>query len=258
MSLSSPSPLKACFLIIGNEILSGRTQESNLQPLAHHLNQRGIALRETRILPDQREIIIKTVIECRAAFDFVFTSGGIGPTHDDITASCIAEAFNVRLVKHEETFKALEELFPDGEFNAAQQRMAYLPEYATPIHNAISKAPGFSIGNVHVMAGVPSIFKAMTEWLMPHLPASTPLLSRSWHCFHIIEGSLAEKLSQLQEKFPSCDIGSYPFQLNEQHGLTLVAKGYHHQEVEEAGREIALLFQNLGFTPIEGEPPHKS
>lgn len=250
--LFSP-PLTACFLIIGNEILSGRTQDVNLRTLAHGLNQRGIPLKEVRILPDQKEIIVKTIIECRAAFDLVFTSGGIGPTHDDITIECVAEAFNLPLVKHEETFKALEECLPKGAFNEAQQRMAYFPQTATPIYNHISKAPGFSIGNLHVMAGVPEIFKAMVTWLMPNLPASSPLISKAWYSFDLLEGTLAAPLKELQENFSHCDIGSYPFQKNDRHGVTLIAKGYHPSEVEQAGEALAHLIKNLGFSPIEGE-----
>lgn len=249
------APRTACFLVIGNEILSGRTQDANIQVLAHALNGRGIRLMEVRVIPDIAERIITTVNDCRARFDLVFTSGGIGPTHDDITAACVAEAFNVPLKCHEESFRALEVLFPPGEFNKARQRMAWLPEGATPISNSVSTAPGFSLGNVHVMAGVPRIFQAMTEWLAPQLEAGVPLTSASWYSYDVYEGDLAEKLTAIQQEFSMLDIGSYPFENGSGRGVALVAKGYDSEAVIRAGSALEALLQELGFTPEEGDPP---
>lgn len=248
------SPKTACFLVIGNEVLSGRTQDTNTQTLAHALNAQGIQLSEVRIIPDIAQRIIQAITECRARFDMVFTSGGIGPTHDDITSECVAEAFGVAMRCHEESFHALKALFDPGSFNAARQKMAWLPEGATPIKNSISTAPGFSLGNVHVMAGVPSIFHAMVQWLIPQLDAGAPLTMCSWHAFDIYEGDLAHDLTMLQARFKTLDLGSYPFRRNDKRGVALVAKGYDPHAVQEAGKELKLLIARLGVTPLSGEP----
>ncbi|MXV44073.1 competence/damage-inducible protein A [Saccharibacter sp. 17.LH.SD] len=248
------SPKAACFVVIGNEILSGRTQETNTQVLAHALNNQGIRLAEVRIIPDQREIIITTVSECRARFDFVFTSGGIGPTHDDITTSCIAEAFGVGLVCHEESFQKLKALFKPDAFNETRQRMAWLPEGASPIENSVSTAPGFSLGNVHVMAGVPRIFAAMVQWLVPQLSSGSPLISRTWYAENLYEGEIAQGLTLLQSEFPTIDLGSYPFERQGRHGVALVAKGYDATQVENAGNALQKLIAGTDLLPIEGEP----
>ena len=252
------APRTACFLVIGNEILSGRTQDANIRVLAQALNGRGIRLMEVRVIPDIAEHIISTVNDCRARFDLLFTSGGIGPTHDDITAACVAEAFNVPLKCHEDSFRQLEALFPAGEFNKARQRMAWLPEGATPIENSVSTAPGFSLGNVHVMAGVPRIFQAMVAWLMPRLEAGAPLTSVSWYSYDIYEGDLAEKLTAIQQDFPMLDLGSYPFEDSKKRGVALVAKGYDAAAVAHAGSALKALLHDLGFNPLEGDPPHHS
>ncbi len=249
------APRTACFLVIGNEILSGRTRDANIQVLAHALNGRGIRLMEVRVIPDIPDHIVSTVNDCRARFDLLFTSGGIGPTHDDITAACVAEAFGVPLTCHEDSFRQLEALFPAGEFNKARQRMAWLPEGATPIRNSVSTAPGFSLGNVHVMAGVPRIFQAMIDWLAPRLEAGTPLTSTSWYAHDIYEGDLAETLTAIQHDFPMLDIGSYPFEDGQKRGVALVAKGYDAEAVSRAGETLKRLFHELGFTPVEGDPP---
>lgn len=244
----------ACFLVIGNEILSGRTQDANIQVLACALNEQGIRLTEVRIIPDIAERIISTVGECRARFDMVFTSGGIGPTHDDITALCVAEAVGVRLIRHEESFRRLETHFASKNFNEARQRMAWLPEGATTIENSVSVAPGFSIGNVHVMAGVPKIFASMVKWLVPQLEGGTPLVSASWHSPTLYEGDLAQGLEAIQSDFPHLDIGSYPYERKNGRGVALVAKGYDPAAVQSAAERIHALISSLGANPIEGEP----
>nr|WP_294914430.1 competence/damage-inducible protein A [uncultured Neokomagataea sp.] len=250
-----PSPKTACLLIIGNEILSGRTQDANTRTLALALNQHGIRLLEVRIIPDIEDHIIKTVTTCRESFDFVFTSGGIGPTHDDITAACIAQAFNVSLVKHLPSFSALEKHFGTERFNPARQRMAYLPEGATPIANPVSVAPGFTIGNVHVMAGVPKIFTAMIEELIPTLPQGTALSMTGWHANGLREGDLAAGLTAIQEHFPQLDIGSYPYDHPKNgKGVALIVKGYHAEQVKNAAQALHDLIIAQGQTPQEGEP----
>src|SRR6185312_2448359 len=161
----------ACLLVIGNEVLSGRTQDANIRFLATGLGARGIPLREVRVIPDVPRTIIETVNEVRAKFDYVFTTGGIGPTHDDITSECIAAAFGVPWEPHPDAWKRMAAVYKDrpGEFNAARQRMATMPRGAVLINNEVSVAPGFTMGNVHVMAGVPRIMQMMFEWLAPSL-----------------------------------------------------------------------------------------
>lgn len=259
--MSSPivAPRNACFLIIGNEILSGRTREANLAVLAGALNARGIRLLEARVIPDIEQHIIDTVNECRAKFDVVFTSGGIGPTHDDITAECVARAFGRRLVAHEESFRALEAYFGKERFNAARQRMAMMPEGARPIINGVSLAPGFSIGNVHVMAGVPSIFAGMVAWLVPQLEGGAPLAMLGWHAAGLGEGDFADDLRTLQERFPNVDLGSYPYQADSAtHGVALVAKGYDETAVKAAAQALHDLIMAHGREPVAGDPNRKA
>ncbi len=171
----------ACLLVIGNEVLSGRTQDANIRFIAKGLGERGIPLREVRVIPDVPATIIGTVNEVRAKFDYVFTTGGIGPTHDDITSECIAAAFGVPWEPHPEAWARMERSYKPGEFNAARQRMATMPRGATLIDNAMSVAPGFQIGNVYVMAGVPRVMQSMFEWLAPRLKGGAPVVSRAVH-----------------------------------------------------------------------------
>ncbi|GBQ84849.1 competence-damage protein [Gluconacetobacter johannae DSM 13595] len=246
----------ACILVIGNEILSGRTQDVNVQYIARRLAELGISLMEVRVIPDVRETIVTTVCDVRARFDHVFTTGGIGPTHDDITAPCIAEAFGVPWSIHPESFGLLEAHFPPGEFNAARQRMATLPEGAIPIRNPVSVAPGFSMGNVHVMAGVPRIMRAMFEELAPGLTHGTPVTSISWYALDLYEGTLAAGLSDVQSRHGQVDIGSYPFRRPDgRRGVALVSKGLDAPAVHQAADAVHDLIETLGFTPIAGEPP---
>src|ERR1700760_4699480 len=200
----------ACLLVIGNEVLSGRTQDANIRFLAQGLGAIGIPLREVRVIPDVPETIVGTVNEVRAKFDHVFTTGGIGPTHDDITSECIAAAFGVPWEPHPEAWARMEKHYKPGEFNAARQRMATMPRGATLIDNPISIAPGFTIGNVHVMAGVPRIMQAMFDALAPSLNGGPPIVSRAVHAQGIAEGQIAEGLGLVQAAFPDVDLGSYP------------------------------------------------
>ncbi|MFT8463070.1 competence/damage-inducible protein A [Acetobacter persici] len=246
----------AALILIGNEILSGRTRDDNIQFLATRLGELGIPLREIRVIPDIRDTIIDTVTELRARFDEVFTTGGIGPTHDDITAPCVAEAFGVPWEIHPQTFALLEQHFGAENFNTARQRMAKLPRGATPISNSVSIAPGFTIGNVHVMAGVPRIMRAMFEALAPGLKQGAPVFSRTWHTTSLFEGALAEGLEAIQNSFPDLDLGSYPFHREDgRRGVALVAKGQDTAEVEKAAQAIYNLLKEKGGAPVEGEPP---
>jgi molybdenum cofactor synthesis domain-containing protein len=248
-----PNPT-ACLLVIGNEILSGRTQDINIKFLATRLGEIGIPLREVRVIPDIAATIIATVNEVRAAFDHVFTTGGIGPTHDDITSECISAAFGVPWEIHPEAFALMEARYARGEFNAARRRMATMPRGATLIKNAISAAPGFSIGNVHVMAGVPRIMQAMFDALAPTLAGGKPVISRAVYAMGLMEGTIAAGLEAIQNRYPELDVGSYPFARDAGHGVAIVSKGTDVTEAEAATADVTALMAGLGLAPIQGEP----
>ena len=199
----------AGFLVIGDEILSGRTKDKNIGFLADYLTAIGIDLREVRIVPDVTERIVEAVNELRARYTYVFTSGGIGPTHDDITADSIAEAFGVGIGVDERARAILEAHYPPGQLTAARLRMARIPDGADLIENPVSKAPGFRIGNVHVMAGVPSIMQAMVDAVAPTLRTGRKMLSQFVDA-DIPESRLAERIGEIQAEFPETLIGSYP------------------------------------------------
>ncbi len=245
----------ACILVIGNEVLSGRTQDANIQFLAQRLGALGIPVREVRVIPDVPATIIGTVNEARARFDHVFTTGGIGPTHDDITSECVAAAFGVPWEPHPEAWARMERHYQPGEFNAARQRMATMPRGAALIDNAVSVAPGFTIGNVHVMAGVPRIMRAMFEALAPTLAGGPPIVSRAVHAIGLLEGRIADGLSAVQGRHPGLDLGSYPFYRGTGGGVSLVAKGPDAADAEAAIAEVTALITAMGLQPVAGEPP---
>jgi len=245
----------ACLLVIGNEILSGRTQDANIRHIATRLAAVGIPLREVRVIPDVRETIVATVNAVRARFDYVFTTGGIGPTHDDITSECVAEAFGVAWVVHEEARRRLAAHYKPGEFNAARMRMATTPAGAELIDNKVSVAPGFRMENVYVMAGVPRIMQAMLEEILPTLKGGPPVVSRTVSVLGLPEGTLAEGLGAVQARYPALDIGSYPFYRSSGNGTALVAKGIDAEAVAAAAGEIRALVESLGRAPVEGEIP---
>ena len=251
MSQKNPT---ACLLVIGNEVLSGRTQDANINYIATRLGAIGMPLREVRVIPDVPQTIIDTVNEVRAKFTYVFTTGGIGPTHDDITSECVAAAFGVPWEPHPEAWKRMEASYKPGGFNAARQRMATMPRGATLIENAISVAPGFTIGNVHVMAGVPRVMQAMMDVLVPTLEGGPPIASRAVHVTGLPEGIIAEGLGQIQARFPDVDIGSYPFYRPTGNGVAIVAKGPDAAAAEAAIGEVTDLISSFGKMPIPGEP----
>ncbi len=245
----------AALLVIGNEVLSGRTQDANIKFLATRLGEIGMPLREVRVIPDDRAVIVRTVNEARAAFDHVFTTGGIGPTHDDITSECVAEAFGVPWEPHPEAWAKMEASYKPGEFNAARQRMATMPRGSTLIENKVSNAPGFTIGNVHVMAGVPRIMQAMFDALAPTLPGGKPVISRAVYGQGLLEGRIAAPLGAIQARHPELDIGSYPFYRQTGNGVAIVAKGTDVAAADAAIAEVTVLIRELGIEPIQGEPP---
>jgi len=188
-------------------------------------------------------------------FDHVFTTGGIGPTHDDITSECVAAAFGVPWEPHPEAWARMERHYKPGEFNPARQRMATMPRGASLIDNAISIAPGFTIGNVHVMAGVPRIMQSMFDTLAPRLAGGPPIVARAVHALGLAEGRIADGLAAIQGRYPGLDVGSYPYYRASGNGVAIVAKGPDPAAAEAAIAEVTALMQALGHAPIQGEPP---
>jgi molybdenum cofactor synthesis domain-containing protein len=244
----------ASVILIGNEVLSGRTQDLNLRYLGRRLSELGIPVREARVIPDVAETIIATVNEMRARYGHVFTTGGIGPTHDDITSECIAAAFGVPWEPHPDAWRRLEKAYEPGQFNAARQRMATMPRGAALIDNPISTAPGFTIGNVHVLAGVPRIMEAMFERLAPYLERGWPIEARAVHVTQIGEGLMAEGLARIQDRFPEVQIGSYPFYRASGNGVAIVVRGTDPEKLDDALTEVRALIMSFGATAVPGEP----
>lgn len=246
----------ACLIIIGNEILSGRTKDKNLPYLAERLNEWGIRLREVRVIPDIEDTIVGTVNECRAAYDYVFTTGGIGPTHDDITADSVAKAFGVPLIRNPEALAILEARTRavGFELNEARLRMANTPEGAILIDNPVSGAPGFQMENVYVMAGVPSIMQAMLDGLRHRLVGGKPMLSLTVRAY-LPEGEIAGGLGEIQDRFPDLDIGSYPFYVKGKYGASLVMRGTEQARLELAAEDLRAVIRGLGAEPVEGDTP---
>ena len=248
MSSASTSPT-AAVLIIGNEILSGRTQDSNLNYIAARLTAKGIQLAEARIVPDVEDEIVAAVRALSASYSYVFTTGGIGPTHDDITAEAIAKAFGVPLIVHPEAAERLERHYGKGNVTPARLRMARVPAGAELIDNPVSAAPGIRIGNVYIMAGVPAIMRAMTDGIVPTLAGGPVVLSRSIAC-EVAESVLAEPLGAIQAAHPEVDIGSYPWYRGGKFGVSLVLRGTDAKLLEEVVAEIAQMVRNLGGEPV--------
>ena len=239
----------AAVLIVGNEILSGRTKDANLPHIAETLGGIGIPVREVRVVPDVEAEIIAAVNALRSRYTYVFTTGGIGPTHDDITSECIAKAFGVALERNPEAVARLERHYGDPSLlNEARLRMANIPAGATLIDNPISAAPGFRIGNVHVMAGVPNIMQAMLDGVLPTLKGGPAIHARTVSCA-LAEGVLAADLGALQERWPQLEIGSYPYFRRGDFGVSLVLRGTDEAAVEAATEELTGIVRRLGGTP---------
>jgi molybdenum cofactor synthesis domain-containing protein len=237
-----PNPT-AAMLVIGDEILSGRTRDANMHHLAGQLTAHGIDLREVRIVSDDAPAIIAAVKSLAASYDHVFTSGGIGPTHDDITADCIAAAFGDTIDVRDDARALLQAHYDKSgqELNAARLRMARIPASACLIDNPVSTAPGFSIANVHVMAGVPNVFAAMVASVLPSLTGGAPLLSRTLTVMRG-EGDIAGPLGAFAASHPDLSVGSYPFQKNGAYGSNLVVRGSDPALLEPAFAQLQALF----------------
>lgn len=238
----------AALTIIGNEILSGRTQDTNTPWVAERLTERGIVLSEVRVIPDVEDVIIRTVKELSGLYDYVFTTGGIGPTHDDITAECVAKAFNVPLVRDEQAFRMLEEHYGLEQLTPPRAKMSLVPQGSKLIPNPVSAAPGFNIGNVYVMAGVPRIMQAMLDHVMGTIVAGKPILSNTVAC-GLAESVLAEDLSALADRYADIQIGSYPHYRGGVLGLSLVLRGMNPESLDKATQELIDLIRTHGDEP---------
>jgi molybdenum cofactor synthesis domain-containing protein len=234
-------------LVIGDEILSGRTRDANMHHLAKALTGHGIRLEEVRIVADVHERIVSAVRALSSSYDHLFTSGGIGPTHDDITADAVAEAMGAALDVRDDARAILQAHYDrqGQELNAARLRMARVPDGATLIDNPVSAAPGFSLGNVHVMAGVPSIFEAMLAGVLPTLTGGPPVLSQSLRVERG-EGDIAVQLAELATAHPEVSIGSYPFQRDGVHGSNVVVRSQDGAAVDHVMAALVRLFPEAG------------
>ena len=235
--MNKNSKFNAAILIIGNEILSGRTQDTNTSTLATWLNSLGVKVDEVRVIPDIEKTIVDSVNLLRKKHNYVFTSGGIGPTHDYITAESIAKAFNLPYEKHEEGFKILEAYYKPGEFNDGRQKMIWMPRGAKLILNPTSGAPGFNIENVFVLPGVPSILKSMLGGIKNKIVGGNPIISHTIS-LRTFESHIADSLTKVQNNYKDVEIGSYPFFQAGKLGVSIVIRSDDKNRIEECNSEI--------------------
>lgn len=238
--------ITAAMLAIGDELLSGRTRDKNIGHLASTLTLQGIDLKEVRIVADEQDEIVEAINALRSKYTYVFTSGGIGPTHDDITADAIAKAFGVSIDHDPRAMAILTQHYEEMElpFTTARQRMARIPDRAELIQNPVSKAPGFIIGNVHVMAGVPSVFNAMVENIMPHLEGGQKMLSAAVEC-KFGEGTIGDPLSEIQRANKETSIGSYPKFDGKTYSTQIVIRGRNQVKIDEAALQVKEMLASL-------------
>ena len=227
----------AAILIIGNEILSGRTQDTNTSTLSLWLNSIGVKVQEVRVIPDVEEIIVDSVNTLRKIYDYIFTTGGIGPTHDDITAQSIAKAFNLKYEIHKEGYKILEKYYKPGEFNEGRQKMIWMPKDAKLILNPTSGAPGFNVENVFCLPGVPSILKSMLGGLKNSIIGGDPILSHTIN-LRTVESEIANSLTKVQDSNKEVEIGSYPFFQAGKLGVSIVIRSENQSKIDICTTQI--------------------
>ncbi len=243
--MNRSTEVTAGVIIIGNEVLSGRTQDTNLAYMGKQLDALGISIMEARIIPDIEQTIIDTLNHFRKTYTYVFTTGGIGPTHDDITADAIAKTFNVNLEKNTEAVRLLEKYHEPGGVNEARMKMANLPEGAKLINNPLSGAPGFQMENVFVMAGVPAIMRLMFDGITNRLTGGDPIITINV-ATNIGEGVFAKDLSKLQDQYPHISIGSYPYFRQRKLGVNLVMRSTNVDQLEELKEKVKAMITQLG------------
>ena len=247
--MASQQRVTAAVMIIGDEILSGRTQDTNLAAIAKYIGTYGVDLAEARVVPDDEDEIVAALNHLRAKYDYVITTGGIGPTHDDITADCVAKAFGVALHEHPEIIAMMESRWKT-ELNAARRRMARVPEGGSLVKNPVQGPPGFQIGNVFVLAGVPSIMRGMLEDVGPRLKGGAVVISRTLRVDGSGEGNIAAPLEAVARAHPDLSLGSYPFFSNEGYGSNLVIRGRDVTEVEATLAELTAALRNAGIDQL--------
>ncbi len=241
--MTTDGPLTACVLVIGNEILSGKTQDTNLQFLGSELSKLGIQLEEARVVQDEEMAIVTAINECRVKYSYVFTTGGIGPTHDDITASCVAKAFDRKLEINAEALKRMRQ--GTGNLNEARRKMATVPEGSILIDNPVSNAPGFQVENVFVLAGVPSIARAMFASAVKSLRKGQRIYSQGVDIF-LREGDIAKPLTRIALDNPDVEVGSYPFSREGRYGANLVVRSRDPKRIEKTLARIVDTMTALG------------
>ena len=240
--MNKNTKVNAAIIIIGNEILSGRTQDTNTSTLANWLNSIGVKVGEVRVIPDVEQTIIDSLLLLKTTYDYVFTTGGIGPTHDDITAQSVSKAFGLKYQIHEEAYKILEAYYKPGEFNEGRQKMVWMPENAKLILNPTSGAPGFSVGNVFCLPGVPSILKSMIGGLTNSIVGGNPILSMTIS-LRTVESEIAKSLSKVQNDNKDVEIGSYPFFQAGKLGVSIVLRSEDQSKINSCNEQI-LKFVN--------------
>ena len=242
----SPDSLRAALIIIGNEVLSGRTRDANLAFIGRHLGSCGIRLAEVRVVRDERDAIIGAVNQLRGQYDYVFTTGGIGPTHDDVTTECVAAAFGLTVKRDPEAAERLRDYYGPDQLTEVRLRMADVPQGAELIDNPVSAAPGFRLDNVIVLPGIPKIMQTMFVGLAAKLAGGSPIISRTVRAW-TPESHFAEQLERIQREHPALDIGSYPFARENRFGTSLVVSGSEATSVEAALMKIECLLCMLNI-----------
>ncbi len=235
--MTKNTKVNAAILIIGNEILSGRTQDTNTSTLATWLNSIGVIVSEVRVIPDIEKTIVDTLNVLRKEKNYVFTTGGIGPTHDDITAQSVSKAFGIKYEIHKEAFKILEAYYKPGEFNEGRQKMVKMPENAELILNPTSGAPGFSVENVFCLPGVPSILKSMLGGLKNKIVGGEPVLSQTIS-LRTVESEIAENITKIQNENKDVEIGSYPFFHAGKLGVSIVLRSEDQSKIDICNSQI--------------------
>jgi len=248
--MSENKKVNAAILIIGNEILSGRTQDTNTSTLATWLNSIGVKVSEVRVIPDIENTIVDTINILRKENDYVFTTGGIGPTHDDITASSVSKAFGRKYEIHKEAFKILESYYQPGEFNEGRQRMVWMPENADLIYNPTSGAPGFSVENVFCLPGVPSIMKSMLGGLKNKIVGGEPILSHTIS-LRTVESEIANSLTKVQDQNKDVEIGSYPFFHAGKLGVSIVLRSENQAKIDICNSQILKFIKEKDIEIVE-------
>tara|TARA_Y100000022_G_scaffold180722_1_gene172866 strand:+ start:21 stop:770 length:750 start_codon:yes stop_codon:yes gene_type:complete len=248
--MSKKAKVNAAILIIGNEILSGRTQDTNTSTIATWLNSLGVLVGEVRVIPDIEKIIVETVNLLRKNFDYVFTTGGIGPTHDDITAASISKAFGIKYEIHEEAFKILEAYYKPGDFNKGRQKMTWMPSKANLILNPTSGAPGFYIENVFCLPGVPSILKSMLGGLKEKILGGEPIKSLTIS-LRTVESEIANSLTKVQDDNKDVEIGSYPFFHAGKLGVSIVVRSEDQNKIDKCSLQILKFIKEKKIEIVE-------